>query len=229
MNWQKSDNLQEITGSSDLVIVYGTNSIVENPDLHKILTSEELIYADRLKGSGQKSTWLSCRSSLRLILGSYLDMPPVEIEFKKGRFGKLYIAGTNLCFNVSHTNRSFLLAVNFSGRVGVDIEMLTGKEDLQMLIRYAFSDAETDYCNKGNLTERFIEVWTRKEALLKAAGVGLVDQLTAITVTGTTENDISRLKLNSKTFTCPNGETGSIVYRKDQPIRFFCVNQNLKN
>ncbi|MBW8331757.1 MAG: 4'-phosphopantetheinyl transferase superfamily protein [Prolixibacteraceae bacterium] len=223
MNWLKSDSLQEITGSNDLVIVYGTNSMAENPDLHEILTPEELIYADRLKGSGQKSTWLSCRSALRLILGSYLKKPPIEIEFRKGRFGKPFIVGTNLCFNVSHTNRSFLLAFNSSGRIGVDIEMLTGKEDLQLLIRYAFSDAETNYCNNGNLAERFTEVWTRKEALLKAAGIGLVDQLTAITVTGTTGNDISRLKLNSKTFTCPNGETGSIVYRKDQPIRFFVV------
>ena len=214
MNWLKSDSLQEITGSNDLVIVYGTNSLAENHDLHKILTPEELIYADRLKGSGQKSTWLSCRSALRLILGSYLKKPPVEIEFRKGKFGKLFIADTDLCFNVSHTNRSFLLAFNSSGRIGVDIEMLTGKEDLQLLIRYAFSDAETDYCNKDNLAERFIEIWTRKEALLKAAGIGLVDQLTAITVTGTNGNDISRLKLNSKTFKCPNGETGSIVFSR---------------
>jgi len=226
MIWEQSCNIQEIAGSNDLVIVYGTNSLAENQNLHKILTPKELIYADRLKGSGQKSTWLSCRSALRLILGSYLKKPPIEIEFKKGRFGKLFIAGTNLCFNVSHTNHSFSLAFNSSGRIGVDIEMLTGKEDLPLLIRYAFSDDETDYCNNGNLAERFTEVWTMKEALLKAAGVGLVDQLTAITVTGTTENDISRLKLNSKTFICPNGETGSIVYRKDQPISFFVLNEN---
>ena len=226
MIWEQSCNIQEITGSNDLVIVYGTNSMAENLDLYKILTPEDLIYADRLKGSGQKSTWLSCRSALRLILGSYLDKPPVEIEFKKGRFGKLFIVGTDLCFNVSHTSHSFLIAFNSSGRIGVDIEMLTGKEDLPSLIRYAFSDDEAHYCNNLNLAERFTEVWTRKEALLKAAGIGLVDQLTAITVIGTTENDISRLKLNSKTFTCPNGETGSIVYRKDQPIIFFVLNEN---
>ena len=226
MTWEQSFNIQEITSSNDLVIVYGTNSLAENLDLHRILTPEELIYADRLKGSRQKSTWLSCRSALRLILGNYLNKPPIEIEFKKGRFGKLSIAGTDLCFNVSHTSHSFLLAFNSSGRIGVDIEMLTGKEDLPSLIRYAFSDDEAHYCNNLNLAERFTEVWTRKEALLKAAGVGLVDQLTAMTVTGTTENDISRLKLNSKTFTCPNGETGSIVYRKDQPINFFVLNEN---
>lgn len=223
MNWLKSDNIQEITGSNDLAIVYGTNSLAENSDLHKILTPKELIYAERLKGSGQKSTWLSCRSALRLILGSYLNMPPVEIEFKKGRFGKLYITDTDLCFNVSHTNSAFLLAFNFCGRIGVDIEMLTGKEDLPLLIRYAFSDAETDYCNNGNLAERFTEIWTRKEAFLKAAGVGLVDQLTAINVTGTNENDISRLKLNSKTFTCPNGETGSVVFKNKLPLKFSWI------
>ncbi len=221
MNWQKSDSIQEITKEDHLLIIYGTNSFANNLKLNYILTQEELNYSERLRGPGQKNTWLSCRATLRLVLASYLLTNPQIIELKKGRFGKLYVDDSKLSFNVSHSNSSFLLGFNLLGRIGVDIEKLSGREDLPSLIRYAFSDDEATYCNNGNLAERFTEVWTMKEAFLKALGVGLVNELTLVTVTKTAENNVSQLNLNQKSFICPNGETGSIVYRKDQPIKYI--------
>ena len=111
-----------------------------------------------------------------------------------------------------------MLGFNHLGRIGVDIEKLSGREELPSLISYAFSAEEADYCSKGILPERFTEVWTLKEAFLKAVGVGLVDELPSITVKGN-NNYINRLALNQKTFLCPNGETGSIVYKKEPPIK----------
>jgi len=128
---------------------------------------------------------------------------------------------SKLSFNVSHSNSSFLLGFNLLGRIGVDIEKLSGREDLPSLIKYAFSDDEATYCNNGNLAEGFTEVWTMKEAFLKAVGAGLVDQLPSISVIGPVANYIYRFKLNQESFLCPNGETGSIVYRKDQPIKYI--------
>lgn len=219
MNWQKSGNIDEITCEDHLLIVYGTNSLARNFPLSEILEPEELIYSERLKGPGQKETWLSCRATLRLILASFLSTNPQIIKLKKGRFGKLHIPGSNLFFNVSHSNSSFMLGFNHLGRIGVDIEKLNGREELPSLINYAFSAEEADYCSKGILPERFTEVWTLKEAFLKAVGVGLVDELPAITVKGDNNNYINRLALNQESFLCPNGETGSIVYKKNQPIK----------
>lgn len=221
MNWQKSDSIQEIAQEDHLLIIYGTNSFANNLNLNNILTQEELNYSERLRGPGQKDTWLSCRATLRLFLTSYLSTNPQIIELKKGRFGKLYVDDCKLSFNVSHSNSSFLLGFNLLGRIGVDIEKLSGREDLPSLIRYAFSDDEAAYCNNGNLAERFTEVWTLKEAFLKAVGVGLVDQLPSISVIGPVANYICRFKLNQESFLCPNGETGSIFYRKDQPIKYI--------
>jgi len=223
MNWQKCGNIKEITSSKDLLIVYGTNSLTENLDLHEILTSEELIYAERLRGHGQKNTWLSCRASLRLVLASFLSTNPQIIEFKKNRFGKLHVVDSKLFFNVSHSNSSFLLGFNHLGRIGVDIEKLSGSEDIPSLIKYAFSDEESNYCKSGNLAERFTKAWTLKEAFLKAAGVGLVEDLTSVTVTGSTGNIQSRLKLNQESFLCPNGETGSIVFKNKLPLKFYWI------
>lgn len=221
INWEKSGNINKITISDHLLIVYGTNLLVEALTITEILTSEELNYSERLKGNGQKNTWLSCRAVLRLLLATYLKQNPKEIEFRKGKFGKLSITDSELSFNISHTNQSFILGFNLLGRIGVDIEKLSGKEDLTGMMEYAFSTEETNYCKKGETADRFLEVWTLKEAFLKAAGIGLVNELAAFSVIGNQENKIARYKLNKKTFLCPNGETGSIVHRSNLPLKFI--------
>ncbi|HZL12483.1 MAG TPA: 4'-phosphopantetheinyl transferase superfamily protein [Prolixibacteraceae bacterium] len=220
MNWEKSENIPELKNGDPLHIVYGTHTFTDSLSLEKILTPEELIYSEKLRGEGQKNTWLSCRATLRLILGTYLNKEPMEVEFVKSRFGKLSLVDSNLFFNVSHSSHSFLLGFCTNGRIGVDIEKLSGREDLPALIEYAFSEEEANYCQTGNLTERFAEIWTLKEAFLKAMGIGLVDDLKSITVIGNQQNNISRLKFNHQTFQCPNGETGTIIYRNCKTLRF---------
>jgi 4'-phosphopantetheinyl transferase len=224
MNWEKSGNINEITSNDQLLIVYGTNLLADKLPITEILTSDEFEYSERLKGNGQKSTWRSCRATLRMILANYLKTNPQKIEFRKGRFGKLSVIDSHLSFNVSHTSHSFLMGFNPGGRIGVDIENLTGQENLPDLIDYAFSADEANYCKTGETANRFLEVWTLKEAFLKATGVGLVDELKAFSVIGLQENVIDRFGLNKKAVLCPNGETGSIVFRNNKPIKFVWLN-----
>ena len=204
-----------------MLIVYGTNRLADLLPVGEMLTSEEIAYSGQLKGLGQKNTWQSCRAVLRIMLEIYLGKKAIDIEFRKGRFGKPYLANTDLCFNVSHSKHSYLLGFNRGGRIGVDIELLNGSEDLPSLVKYAFSATEANYFRNGESMERFTEIWTLKEAFLKAVGAGLVNSLSSITVTGEPANFITRYKLNQKSFLCPNGETGSVVYRNNVPLRFI--------
>ncbi|NEW81816.1 MAG: 4'-phosphopantetheinyl transferase superfamily protein [Mariniphaga sp.] len=222
MKWENSVNLPYLNKNEDaMVIIYGTDFHINSPTFPEILTHEELIYSEKFKNGGHKISWLSCRATLRLILGNYLNKNPTEVELKKGRFGKLYLPATDLFFNVSHSNNAFLLGFSVGGRIGVDIELLDGSEDLSSMVSYAFSEVEAKSCNYGQKCERFTEIWTLKEAFLKAIGIGLVDKLTAITVIECEQNEIMRLKLNQKSFICPNGETASIVYRKNKTVKFI--------
>ena len=221
MNWEKSCNIPDLSNNREsTVILYSTKTRANPIAFREMLTLEELTYSERLRDEGQRRTWLSCRTTLRLILGSYLRKKPREIEFKIGRFGKLYLPGDNLFFNVSHSNDAFLLGFCFGGKIGVDIEMLKGSEDLPSMVDYAFSEDEALFCSYGKNHERFTEIWTLKEAFLKAAGVGLVNRLTSVTVSGNVKNDILRHQLNHKTFLCPHGETGSLVYRNNNLLKF---------
>lgn len=220
MIWEKAS---ELTNRQHLLVLYGTNSLSDSIHFPEILTPEELAGAGRLRDQQQKNTWLCCRASLRLSLASLLNSSPQELKFMKNHFGKLSLRNSDLFFNVSHTKHAFLLAFNYNGRVGVDLELLDGSEDLPLLADYAFSEPEKRYCLHGRSPERFTEVWTRKEAFLKAAGVGLVNQLTAFSVLGDTNNAIDQFKLNQKSFLCPGEETGAIVYKGIQPVKFVSL------
>ena len=225
MNWESTHGIQELTCNTDLLIVYGTKKLVQSYDLQSILPHDELTYAARLKNKDQQETWLACRATLRLVLAKHLSIHPQSIIFQKGHFGKLYVADSNMFFNISHTNDAFVLALSTMSRVGIDIEMLNGNEDLPSLIHYAFSEDEATYCNKGNLLQRFTEVWTLKEAFLKAVGIGLINKLTSISGVGKSSNIINELKLNHKTFLCPQGETASLVYRNNQKLNFIILSR----
>lgn len=221
MIWEKTVEFPDISSNQGLLVVYGTTLPSDLLLKNKILTKDELYFANRIKSNGQKNTWISCRVTLRLMLGIYFHLNPTEIELKKNHFGRLFIANSNLFFNLSHTDSSFLLGFNIGEKIGVDLEKLSGQEDLASLIDYAFSPEETEYCLDGELSARFLEIWTLKEAYLKAAGVGLVDNLSSVNVYGYVNNHINQKQFCLKTFICPNGETASLVYRNDQPINYI--------
>jgi 4'-phosphopantetheinyl transferase len=157
---------------------------------------------------------------LRSILGGFAGIEPVDVNIQKNRFGKPFLTNSKLSFNLSHTNEAFLIGFSKNGRIGIDLEKLSGREELLSLIEYSFSQQESDYCLKGELSICFLEIWTLKEAFLKAAGVGLVDNLKSVNVFGEVANDITRRDLCYSNFLCPNGETASVVYRSGASISF---------
>jgi 4'-phosphopantetheinyl transferase len=220
MLWQLSETIPQIASGQNILVVYGTFRPSDLGLAGSILSKDELDFANRIRAIQQKRSWISCHVTLRLILAEFLRLRPVEINFNKNRFGRLSLANSNLFFNLSHTDSSFLLGFSMDGKIGVDLEKLSGDEDLTSLMEYAFSTEETGFCMKENSAVRFLEIWTLKEAFLKAAGIGLVDNLSSVNVSGNMDNILFMKKLNYKTLICPNGETASIVYRKEQTISY---------
>jgi phosphopantetheinyl transferase len=230
MIWETCEEIPKINSIQDLLVVYGTNRPKDSLLSNSILTKDEIAFGNRIRDINQRNTWISCHVTLRIMLGTFLKSDPAGVELKKNRFGRLYLAKSDLYFNLSHTNSSWLMGFSFGGKIGVDLENLTGNEDLASLVAYAFSSVETNYCQNGDLADRFLEIWTLKEAFLKAAGVGLVDNLAKINVIGYEGNDLDLRKFNQKTFICPNGETASIVYRNNKTLpRYTYVNHQAWN
>ncbi len=117
------------------------------------------------------------RSLLRRLLGSTLNQPPESLQFEYGTAGKpllsLEPSGKSLFFNLSHTNEVALIAVTASSEVGVDIEHIRPVTHAEKIARRFFSPSEVAWLAEEPGEKRFFQLWTRKEATLKAQGAGL--------------------------------------------------------
>ncbi len=143
----------------------------------RYLSSDEILRADRLLDPDKRNSFIAGRALLREILGEYLGVKPEELRFAVGKQGKPYLAANNdqLHFNLSHSGTLFILAVAANREVGIDIELLRNDIPFPDMARLAFSPREQkelfalpDHQQRG----AFYRCWTRKEAYLKACGIG---------------------------------------------------------
>ena len=78
-------------------------------------------------------------------------------------------------FNISHSGRYVIFAYSDTSQVGIDIEKIDGKFVAELDdMTYFFCQDEQDYIQASDVKElAFFDLWARKEAILKAIGVGL--------------------------------------------------------
>jgi 4'-phosphopantetheinyl transferase len=155
--------------------------------LEAVLCGPERTRADRFRTETLRRRFVAGRGSLRMLLGSYVDRPPGEIEFGYGPHGKPWlVGGEGLEFNLAHSHGVALCAVTRGGAVGVDIEAARSMESAERIIRRFFSPAECLAFLRLTEFERpaaFFRAWARKEAFLKATGSGLSTALDSFDVT----------------------------------------------
>lgn len=99
------------------------------------------------------------------------------IEIARGPHGKPYAAAfTGLEFNLSHAGHHVLLAFAREQALGVDLERDERRLSLIEIARRFFAADEADALERLPDAARlpcFLQLWTRKEAVLKALGQGL--------------------------------------------------------
>jgi len=146
-----------------------------------ILGPEEVERAARLRSERARSRFRSSHLAMRKILAGYLGRRPGALAFQLGEAGKPRLSGgeegdPHLWFNLSHSGDIALCAVSTCGEIGVDVEEVTPLRDVERLATRHFSPEElVDWqaLDGSKRLDGFYRVWTRKEALLKAAGLGL--------------------------------------------------------
>jgi 4'-phosphopantetheinyl transferase len=121
---------------------------------------------------------------LRRVLSMHDDVRADAWTFVADANGKPALAhgagAPPLAFNLSHTNGLVACAVTRDGEVGVDVECVERVTDSRDIAERYFSTAELaqlDACRGDERAARFIELWTLKEAYLKAIGSGLAQPL----------------------------------------------------
>ena len=141
-----------------------------------LLSDSERERAGRYLFARDREPFTITRARLRLLLGRHLGLDPRCVEFGTSNTGKPTLPGTALSFNVSHTRGMALIALALGMELGVDVECVRSLPTyLDMATRY-FTPGEAQRLNALHPTESeraFFHVWTRKEAFLKAIGLGL--------------------------------------------------------
>lgn len=101
-------------------------------------------------------------------------------SFGYGENGKPFLADhPQIHFNLSHCRKGVICVIDDSP-VGCDIEAIPSSVDPDLLSA-CFSMAEQEeILHADNPGIEFASLWTRKEALLKLHGIGLIDSLPAL-------------------------------------------------
>lgn len=123
-----------------------------------------------------KDEYIASRWLLRKVLGHYLQQAPASLVFNRSEKGKPYIAGNPLKFNLSHSGHWALLALAQDMELGVDIEQIRDSRDLLGIAENYYHPDEFAQLRQRQGDEQlqfFYQLWTLKEALLKAIGVGI--------------------------------------------------------
>ena len=103
-----------------------------------------------------------------------------ELDFSKSEYGKPFLTSApHIHYNISHTGHYVACAI--AGEpVGIDIELI---EPVKMeLVEWFFAPDETAYILNAPQSQRFSEVWTKKESRIKWEGKGLSKPLPSFSV-----------------------------------------------
>jgi 4'-phosphopantetheinyl transferase len=158
--------------------------------LAQVLPVEDRTRAGSYRYARDRRRFIVARAYLRIILGLYVDKDPQSLGFVRGPYGKPALSSVDVGkphFSVSHSHNLALYAVAYNREVGVDIERLRPLRDHEMdgIARYCFSPREQIIWwsrPAGQKHQVFFDLWTRKEAHMKAVGVGLMRPLDQIDV-----------------------------------------------
>lgn len=140
------------------------------------------------------------------MLGRYLNIPPEQLRFCYGPYGKPGLAedssGVPIRFNMSHSHELALYAVTREREVGIDIEYRREDFASEQIAQQFFSHGEVAALRAlpaQAQVEAFFNCWTRKEAYIKATGQGL------------------SLPLDQFDVSLAPGEQAALLSRQDQP------------
>jgi 4'-phosphopantetheinyl transferase len=203
------------------------------------LSDGERDRAASIRDPESRRRFSATRSAVRRILGGYLDVPPRDVPLRQrcpecaGPHGRPWLedAGWSLTLSITHSGALAALAVARSGDVGVDVERGGAHVRAARIAERRFTREEAAYVqsasDEAESTLRFLRIWTRKEAYLKATGAGLARPMSSFAVSGTNPatllwaegDDVARWSLLD--LSLPGGMVGAVALPARHTVRIL--------
>ncbi|MFC5743978.1 4'-phosphopantetheinyl transferase family protein [Dyella tabacisoli] len=147
-----------------------------------LLTDEDLQRARRFRRLADRYNFVLGRTMVHHLVRP--QGAAVPYAFSLGRHGKPFLPD-GPSFNVSHSDNWVACAIGRGELIGVDVETFEHLQDYRELLGTITHVAERqciDQAPPDRQLALFQRCWTRKEAVLKATGMGLSDDLCSIDV-----------------------------------------------
>ncbi|MFT4115708.1 4'-phosphopantetheinyl transferase family protein [Bradyrhizobium sp.] len=178
------------TSDLEVVFIHLDASAGASVELWDLLSNDEQRRAERFRYAEHRHKYILARAGLRRLLAERLHVAPRAIELVENSYDKPRLApkhgSTDLKFNLSHSANLAVYAFTRGPEVGVDVEQVRQIPDAAELAEGFFSPDETVSLKSLPIDQRslaFLACWTRKEAVIKAMGLGLSCPLDAFDVT----------------------------------------------
>jgi 4'-phosphopantetheinyl transferase len=159
----------------------------ERAPLLSLLSEDERDRHGRFRFEHDRDQYLVAHVLTRRVLSRLAGVAPSDLHFDVAEHGRPEIAGpssaSSLRFNLSHTRGLVACGVSRGCDIGVDAERIDREVALLGVAKHVFSEREVAGLESLAGAEqrlRFFELWTLKEAYVKAIGKGLAAPLKSI-------------------------------------------------
>jgi 4'-phosphopantetheinyl transferase len=172
------------------VQVWWSPALEPYPAILALLDDAEQARHLRLRRPEDRARHATAHALLRLVLGRLLDRRPAQLRFERTcpqcgePHGKPRVIGDGPEFSLTHSGGIVGVAVA-EVPVGVDVEDIAGYRSDPALEEETLAPEERKALHEVGIAERpatFLQLWTRKEAVLKATGTGLAVPLRDVVV-----------------------------------------------
>ncbi len=161
------------------------NEEIQEPEvllrLGSLLNAAEATQQKRYRNPSLQHRYVVTHGVLRSLLSAYEPRTsPQDWKFLYNQYGKPYLNTEPhqvlLRFNISHTDKVNVIVFGLIDEIGVDVEHVERELNYDAMVNNLFSYqdiAELSGLEGENRKKRFFDIWTLKEAYIKACGMGL--------------------------------------------------------
>ena len=166
-----------------------------------LLSVGERRRAERFAVQPARAAYVTARAALRRQLGRELSRDADAIVIGVDERGRPFLEeqiSDAPDFNLSHSGALIAIAIARGGRIGVDVEWHGRNTGLRELVPQVMGAREAALLNTLHGEEfrrAFFDCWTRKEALLKAHGIGISYPLRSIDIPTVPADRVYRAEL----------------------------------
>ncbi len=152
-------------------------NLTSRAEFWRLLAPDEQQRAEKLRQAKTQQRFVAARGILRLLLGQYLDCDPQTLGFTYGVNGKPRLHSLSnalpLEFNLTHSGDLALYALTLEHPLGIDLEQIRSDCNYLAIAQRFFTPAEVSGLVALPLEQQptaFFQIWTAKEAYIKALG-----------------------------------------------------------